>query len=113
MSDLEHLILLPKLSTLDLSYNKIDFDCSEEFLQLLEKLPKLAVLYLVGNNIIKKIKNYRKVLIARLKNLKYLDDRPVFKDDRRYSEAFLKGGLEEEKKERKKVKQEQQEFHKI
>ena len=95
---------LPKLSTLDLSYNKIDFDDTEKFIELLQNIPKLAVLYLIGNNIIKNIEDYRKVMIAKLPNLKYLDDRPVFKDDRRFSEAFIRGGLEEEKKERQKVK---------
>ena len=57
-------------------------------------------MYLTGNEIIKKIEDYRRVLIAKLPCLKYLDDRPVFKDDRRYAEAFIRGGLEEEKKER-------------
>lgn len=100
------MVELSKLSTLDLSYNKINFDDYEKLLSILEKIPNLAVLYLIGNGIKKKIENYRKVMIARLPHLKYLDDRPVFKDDRRYSEAFIRGGLEEEKIERKKVKKE-------
>ena len=67
-------------------------------------MPKLAVLYLQGNPVTKKIKNYRKTLIARIPTLKYLDDRPVFDEDRRYAEAFAVGGLEEERKEREKFK---------
>ncbi len=39
-------------------------------------------------------------MIAKLPELKYLDDRPVFVDDRRNAEAFSRGGFEEERKER-------------
>jgi len=39
-------------------------------------------------------------MIAKLPDLKYLDDRPVFVDDRRNAEAFARGGLEEERQER-------------
>jgi len=30
--------------------------------------------------------------------LKFLDDKPVFEDERRYAEAWARGGLEEERK---------------
>lgn len=64
-------------------------------------MKSLAVLYLQNNPICKKIPNYRKTLISSLKNLKYLDDRPVFEEDRRCAEAFAEGGLEQEREERK------------
>ena len=74
-------------------------------------MPKLAVLYLHGNEVCKKIEHYRKTIIHRLPNLKYLDDRPVFEDERRYCEvininkkAFARGGIEEEREERQKYK---------
>jgi dynein assembly factor 1 len=67
-------------------------------------MPNLAVLYLHNNEVCKKIQHYRKTIITALPNLKYLDDRPVFEDERRYCEAFASGGLEAEREERKKYK---------
>lgn len=60
-------------------------------------MENLKVLYLKGNGIIKTIQHYRKTLINRLKNLTYLDDRPVDEADRLGSEAFFRGGLEAER----------------
>lgn len=34
-------------------------------------------------------------------NLKYIDDKPIFEDEKRYADAWARGGLEEERKERK------------
>jgi dynein assembly factor 1 len=64
-------------------------------------MPSLAVLYLTGNPVCKKIANYRKTIIAAIPTLKYLDDRPVFEDDRIYAEAFARGGITEEREARK------------
>lgn len=74
-------------------------------------MPNLAVIYLQGNEFIKKVKNYRKAVIHNMPALKYLDDRPVFDDERRFVEAFFRGGIEEEKKERVKYRQEQEDEH--
>jgi len=67
-------------------------------------MPNLRVLYMQGNPVTKNIRNYRKTLTHRIQDLKYLDDRPVFEDDRRYAEAFARGGLQEEKEERARLK---------
>ena len=64
-----------------------------------------------GNEVCKKIKNYRKTMIAKLPGLKYLDDRPVFPEDRRAAEAFSRGGFEEERKERDLMKKEKEDEH--
>lgn len=50
-------------------------------------------------------------MINSIPDLRYLDDRPVFEDERRYAEAFYKGGKECEKDERKKVKEEEMQKH--
>lgn len=55
----------------------------------------------------KLIPSYRKTVIAKISTLTYLDDRPVFKEDRRHAEAFAKGGIEAERKERELIKKEE------
>merc|ERR1719230_1281865 len=55
--------------------------------------------------------NYRKSTTAHCTTLKYLDDRPVFEDDRRAAEAFNRGGLQEERAERRKMKEEKDAAH--
>jgi len=71
-------------------------------------MPKLSCLYLQGNPVVNKIRNYRKKLIAMIPNLKYLDDRPVFENDRRCAEAFVSGGVEAERAERMKIREEEE-----
>ena len=72
-------------------------------------MPSLTVLYLQGNPVCKSITNYRKNIIVSIPNLKYLDDRPVFVEDRRFALAFARGGLQEERKEMVKWNQEKEE----
>lgn len=58
------------------------------------KMPNLAVVYLQNNRFNKKIAHYRKTLISKMTNLKYIDDKPVFDDERRYAQAWARGGVE-------------------
>lgn len=109
IDDLKGLLEVPQITSLDISDNKISDENALE--EVFFKLPCVAVLYLSGNEFVKKVKNYRKTLIHRIPTLKYLDDRPVFDDERRFVEAFFRGGIEEEKLERQKYKQEQEEAH--
>merc|ERR1719336_3415313 len=69
-------------------------------------MPELRVLYLKGNPCTKRISNYRKTTTVVCKELKYLDDRPVFPEDRRAADAFNRGGLEEERAERRRIREE-------
>lgn len=104
VDDLRGLLECPSLTCIDLQNNYIEDEAvlSEVF----ERMPHLKVLYLLNNGFTKKIKNYRKTMTAKLPNLTYLDDRPVFEEDRRHAEAFARGGIEEERKERDKIRKE-------
>ena len=98
VDDLRGLLECPSLTTIDLQNNKIDDP--EVVDEIFCQMPNIKVLYLQGNPVTSKIKNYRKTMISKIPTLKYLDDRPVFDDDRRNAEAFARGGLEEEREER-------------
>ena len=97
------LLEIKKLILLDIQNNDIS-ENPEEILSLLERLEKLKVLYLKGNEIIRLINNYRRTLIVRLKHLTYLDDRPVREEDRIGAIAYLEGGYPAEMKAREKYR---------
>lgn len=108
VEDVVHLVDTT-ISTLDLQDNKIwDPDILPE---VFTRMADLRVLYLKGNPCAKKIPNYRKGITAVCQNLKYLDDRPVFPEDRRAADAFNRGGLEEERAERRRIKEEENSKH--
>jgi len=108
IEDLEHLVETT-LNTIDIQDNRIeDPDILPEVLM---RMPQLRVLYLKGNGCCKKIVNYRKSITVYCEDLRYLDDRPVFPDDRRAAEAFNRGGIEEERAERRRIKEEERTKH--
>lgn len=109
LDDVLGLLECPSLTVVDISDNNLD---DERILpEVFEKMPNLSVIYIQGNSVSKKIKNYRKTMISKLPGLKYLDDRPVFEEDRLFAEAFAKGGLDEERKTREKWKKDKEEAH--
>lgn len=111
MADLAALAAVPSLGVLDVSKNNID-DETEELLPFLAgALPNLKVLYLKDNPVVERISNYRKRVISALPTLTYLDDRPVFAEERRTAEAWSRGGKAAENEERQKIEQEKKDAH--
>ncbi|KAJ3105390.1 Dynein assembly factor 1, axonemal [Phlyctochytrium planicorne] len=102
--DICHLTLCPALSILDLSHNKID---DVEVMDVFADMPELTVLNLMHNPVIGKVKNYRKTMISRVKKLTFLDDRPVFDKERLQAEAWFAGGIDAERAERQRQKDEE------
>jgi dynein assembly factor 1 len=97
LDGVRHILELKAIQTIDLQQNKIDDPAIVDILQL---LPDLRVLYLMGNPVVKNIRNYRKTIISKCKMLKYLDDRPVFEEERRrvdkWAAVLDNGGTAEE-----------------
>ena len=103
LENLEGLLKAKKLILLDLQNNELS-DNPEGILSLFEKIEKLKVLYLKGNEIVRLINNYRRTIIVKLKHLTYLDDRPVREEDRIGAKAYLEGGYAAEQKAREKYR---------
>ncbi|KAJ3190016.1 Dynein assembly factor 1, axonemal [Gaertneriomyces sp. JEL0708] len=106
--DVAHLAECPSITILDLSHNKID---DVDILNVLERMPNLAVLNLMSNPVTSKIPNYRRTLILKIKTLTYLDDRPVFDNERLAVEAWARGGAEAERAERQRQRDAEHEEH--
>ncbi|ORY47053.1 outer arm dynein light chain 1 [Rhizoclosmatium globosum] len=106
--DIMHLLECPSLEIVDLSFNQIE---DPEVLEVFEKMPELCVLNIMSNPVIPKIMNYRRTMVSRLKKLTYLDDRPVFDKERLATEAWALGGMEAEREERTRQREEERKEH--
>jgi len=109
VESIKGLLERPTLACVDLSDNYLSEPAILE--EVLYKMPSLGVLYLQGNPVCRKIDYYRKTIISSIPTLKYLDDRPVFEEDRRRAEAWARGGMDEERLEMKRIKQEKEDKH--
>lgn len=58
-------------------------------------MPVLKVLYMQGNDFVRECPYYRKKMIGSLSNLTYLDDRPIFPEEKTLCQAFIQGGKEQ------------------
>jgi len=87
LSDIENILTLGKeFCVFDISDNKLSEPEIVE--KILSKIPNLRVIYLQGNECVRKIKNYRKTLIGNCKELRYIDDRPIFEDEKKICFSF-------------------------
>ncbi|CAN0221685.1 unnamed protein product, partial [Laminaria digitata] len=86
--DVRHVLQCPSIQTLDLQHNRIN---DPDVVDIVAVMPDLRVLYLQGNPVVKHIRHYRKTLVSKCAALKYLDDRPVFDEERRRCSAWSAG----------------------
>eukprot|EP01084_Bolivina_argentea_P226033 381878_1 len=105
--DVEEILHNETITTLNLNGNK--FKTEKEgmkLIKLLSNLPNLRSLYLKRNPFINEMDWYRKRTISVIRTLTFLDDRPVFENERRLNDAWSRGGPTEETKEKQLIQQE-------
>jgi dynein assembly factor 1 len=105
ISDISALASTAQLTVLDLSHNQLhDADITRS---MLRQLPLLASLMLHGNDFVRDAKNYREEIVTEHAGLRFLDEYPVFDDERRCCVAFMRGGEAGRKAERDAIRQEE------
>jgi dynein assembly factor 1 len=98
LSCIEELKLCKNLTSVDLSSNIIE--CETGLVEFFTECQNILCLYLKGNPCVRKTSMYRKRLTYAMKQLQYLDDRPVFEIERIAANAWSEGGAEAEKEAR-------------
>lgn len=104
---LKNIVSSPSLTNVDLSFNLIEYE-NEDTLTIMRQLPHLACLYLQGNPFVKEFKFYRKNFVAKIPALQFLDQKPVFPNERRLAEAWMNEGAPGEEQERLKLCEERE-----
>ncbi|EAN80342.1 Leucine-rich repeat-containing protein ODA7 [Trypanosoma equiperdum] len=95
------------LTSVDLSFNKIEIGEGDMGpVEFFGQLPNVSVIYFHGNPGSHGMKGYRRSMILHLPQLKYLDERPVFTEERRVVEAWGSGGEAAEGREREAIRKE-------
>merc|ERR1712025_636056 len=103
-ADLEPLAALPVLEALDVSNNRIDDPAA---CALVQSLP-LKWLRFLGNPVVRATAGYQKVFLAAMHaTLESLDDHPAFEADTRCALAWAQGGVEAERAERQRIRDEE------
>ena len=99
------------ISCLDISHNGLSVDKEageepEDVIKLLEQLPVLACLYIQSNELPNQTRYFRRKMVGTIKTITYMDERPVFPEDRRTINAWMVGGFEAEDAERDLIREE-------
>lgn len=71
-----------------------------------QQLPLVSVVYMQGNGLSHRLRSYRRNMILHLPALTYLDERPVFPEERRVVQAWGRGGEVAESAERAAIREE-------
>ncbi|RNF12217.1 putative dynein assembly factor 1, axonemal-like [Trypanosoma conorhini] len=98
VANLQGLEPLGHLTTIDVSHNWIAQ--TDHALPLLLQKKKLRTCMLQGNRFVRTAPSYRKFLIAQLPSLRFLDQYPIFPEERSCAEAYAVGGMALEKAQR-------------
>jgi len=94
---LKGLLECPSLENLDIQKNFITDTAVID--EIFVKMPNLIQLYAKDNEFVRHASQYRRSLMVKIPQLAYLDDKPVFEDDRRIAAAWFKGGNKQEQQE--------------
>ncbi|RNF03063.1 putative dynein assembly factor 1, axonemal-like [Trypanosoma rangeli] len=98
VANLQGLEPLDHLINIDVSHNWISQ--ADHALPLLLRKKELRTCMLQGNSFVRTTPSYRKFLIAQIPSLRFLDQYPIFYEERSCAEAYAIGGVELEKAKR-------------